>query len=210
MGRFAWILVFSAPVLLLSAPAEKEMPPGIFRGAFVSWKGTPAAGQFTIRTAADALLSCHYDSLSYVGRNHERAGVAKLEPGDPLEVLADRKIGSRQCYARIVQVINPQIAREPATAKRSPRIAALPFAPRWDRTFAGIVIRHDGKALTIRTRTGDETMALRPDTRYLSGGLRIGPAALSINTHVFVRAGKDIYGKLEAYQVMWGDILKVP
>jgi len=36
----------------------------------------------------------------------------------------------------------------------------------------------------------------------------VEPDALKPNTRVFVRAGKDIYGEIEAYQVIWGAILQ--
>lgn len=143
-------------------------------------------------------------------RNHERSGIPKFETGEPIEVLADRKIGSQACYARIVQAVSRPVARELARPSSRSQRNALPFSPQGDRTLAGVVVRRDQQALTIRTRSGEETMLLRPDTRYLNDGVRIEPSELSVNTRVFVRAGEDIYGHLEAYQVMWGEILKVP
>ena len=52
---------------------------------------------------------------------------------------------------------------------------------------------------------------LRPhnpsDTRYLEDGQVVDLAQLKPNMRVFVRAGKDLYNEVEAYQVIWGKIL---
>jgi hypothetical protein len=42
----------------------------------------------------------------------------------------------------------------------------------------------------------------------LENGDIVDPSALKLNMHVFVRAGKTLYGELEAYQVVWGGILR--
>jgi hypothetical protein len=36
----------------------------------------------------------------------------------------------------------------------------------------------------------------------------VDAGVLAVNTRVFVRAGKTIYDEVEAFQVIWGDILK--
>ena len=51
---------------------------------------------------------------------------------------------------------------------------------------------------------------MRTDTRFLAGGVRLDAAALPVNTRVFVRAGRSLDGGIEAYQVMWGEIVNVP
>jgi hypothetical protein len=200
-------------VLVLAAPvgAQTQMPSGVFRGTLVGWKGTNAAGEFTARNGASDIFFCRYDSLSYIERDHHRTRMPKLDVGDPLEILADRKPGSDRCYARTVQVVEPKPRRDPARMKpHPPRGFALAFLPQGDRSFGGVVVRRDAQTLTLRTRAGERTLLLRPDTRYLDGGVHTGSSALIVNLHVFVRAGEDIYGNLEAYQVMWGRILDAP
>jgi hypothetical protein len=200
-------------VLVLAAPvgAQTQMPSGVFLGTLAGWEGTIAAGEFTARNSGNEVFSCRYDSLSYVERDHRRTRIPRLEAGDPLEILADRKPGSDLCYARTVQVVESKPRRDPARMKpHPPRGFAPAFLPQGDRSFGGVVVRRDAQTLTLRTRAGERTLLLRSDTRYLDGGVHIGSSALTVNLHVFVRAGKDIYGNLEAYQVMWGRILDAP
>ena len=60
--------------------------------------------------------------------------------------------------------------------------------------------------LTLIFGNGEMGVTLLPDTRYLDGGRRVESPAL-LNKHVFVRAGRDVWGDLEAYRVMWGEIV---
>jgi hypothetical protein len=70
-----------------------------------------------------------------------------------------------------------------------------------------VVIRRDPRSLTLRTRDGEQTLVLRKDTRYLADGAQQDSTALAVNTRVFVRAGRALDGDVEAYQVMWGDVV---
>jgi hypothetical protein len=81
--------------------------------------------------------------------------------------------------------------------------------PHGDRTISGVIIRQDARSITLRTRAGEQTLLLRKDTRYLGDGARQDATAVLVNTRVFVRAGANLYGGIEAYQVMWGDIMEV-
>ena len=188
--------------------AQTEMPVGIFRGALVVFSGVAAAGDLSVRQSSGDVLVCHYDAHTVLERDHRSARLSTLETGEPVQVLADRKPGSRSCYARIVEVMNPALelarAREKARAAKQAEVAAAArFSPKGDRDLAGVVVRCDGKMLVLRTRAGETTLALRPDTRYLQDGLRMD--TVKVNDRVSVRAGMDIYGNLQAYQVLWGD-----
>ena len=179
---------------------------GIFRGALVAI----AAGDLSLRESSGDVLFCHYDSHTVLERDHRAARMATLEAGEPVQVLADRRSGTGACYARIVEVVNPALelarAREKArAAKANEVLAASKFSPKGDRDLAGVVLRCDGKTLLLRTRGGDATLVLRPDTRYLQDGLRMD--TVKVNDRVSVRAGMDIYGNLQAYQVLWGDFV---
>jgi hypothetical protein len=94
------------------------------------------------------------------------------------------------------------------------RLRALSFSPErsmpaGNLTFSGVVFRLTGERMVLHTREGGErSLLLRKDTRYLENGELVEPADLKLNMRVFVRAGKDLYDQLEAYQVIWGDILK--
>jgi hypothetical protein len=201
----------------------REIPPGVFRGALLSRQGGDQAGDLILRARGagpdedeDTDLVCHYDAHTYAARDHHRIAVSSLNAGEPLEILANRKPGSQACYASMVQAIDAEAERIAERAadragqfkKQNPG-ARFFFTPRGDRTFAGVVVRLTARALTLRTRAGEAILALRPDTRYWDDGLGATRADLRVNTHVFVRAGRSWDGVVEAYQVMWGEILNV-
>jgi hypothetical protein len=200
--RMAATALFAAP---LCAPAD--MPKGLFHGQMVSWEGSPTKGVLLARTATGIVEGCGYDALSILELSRQRITVAKLEAGDPLEIITDHKPGSRDCYIRMLDVIPPA----PPPGRVKPVAAARPTfdLPHGDRTISGVIIRRDSQSLTIRTRDGERTVLLRKDTRYLGDGAQQDAAAVLVNTRVFVRAGPNLYGGIEAYQVMWGDIIEV-
>ncbi len=77
--------------------------------------------------------------------------------------------------------------------------------------FSGLVVRVDHAVLTLRTRTdGVKTILLRQDTRYIGDGQRVDAAALRNHTRVFIRAGRNLDNDIEAYQVVWGEIVRAP
>jgi hypothetical protein len=188
------------------------MPSGLFRGHFESSEGTATSGQITARAADGSTYFCGYDSRSYFEMDKERVVTAKLAaklmPGDPVMIVADRRPGSRACYTRILHVLPPTPApRRASAAPVKPKYEIQPM--RGDRTFSGIVLRLEAGRVTLRTRDGEETLTVRQDTRFLDGGSRSTASALPVNAHVFIRAGQNLHGDLEAYQIMWGDILTV-
>jgi hypothetical protein len=228
LARRLSILTLFPACLWSQAPGAqtvlKEMPPGVFRGALLSRQGDDRAGDLTLRvrragahTDEDADeatdLVCHYDAHTYIARDHHRIAVSSLSGREPLEILANRKPGSQFCYASMVQVIDPEAERTAERArqfeKQNPNARVFFFTPRGDRTFAGVVMRLTARSLMLRTRTGETLLALRPDTRYWANGQGATRADLRVNTHVFVRAGQSLDGVVEAYQVMWGEILDV-
>jgi hypothetical protein len=202
-----WLLALLAPL-----GAASEMPSGIFHGKLTALDGTAAAGEFSAQDADGASFSCGYDARSYFELNKARVPATNMQPGDPLEVLADRKPGTRNCYARIVHITltvsgtRHRVVQPPARPAR-----ASEFLPqRGDRNLAGIVVRREAARLTLRTRDGERFLVLRPDTRFLGDGLKLDAAAVPLNAHVFVRAGSDGFGQMEAYTVMWGEIVNAP
>jgi hypothetical protein len=108
----------------------------------------------------------------------------------------------------MLRVVAPQPARSPSRAKQLEQRHSDLIQPRGDRTISGVVVRNESGQLTLRTRQGDETtLTLRPGTRYLGDGLRMDAGDLAVNMRVSVRAGRTLRGELEAYQVVWGDML---
>lgn len=210
MMRFFRMIAIALAVAPLCAPADmprSEMPKGLFHGHMVSWEGSPVKGLLLARNHDGDVQGCGFDSLSILELSRRRVSVAKLEPGDPIEIITDHKPGSRDCYIRMLQVIPPAPppSRARAVAKRP--VFELPHG---DRTVSGVIIRRDARSITVRTRDGDQTLLLRKDTRYLADGAQQDTSALAVNARVFVRAGPNLDGAIEAYQVMWGEIAGVP
>ncbi|HEV2688115.1 MAG TPA: hypothetical protein VGV35_06160 [Bryobacteraceae bacterium] len=206
------ILPKSALCLMLAAaaPAQDNAPPGLLRGILLTWSATADAGAFTFLGFENNVYSCSYDRKTYMERDNERITFARAQKGDRLEVVTDRRLASGQCYARTVHILeDPRTRLVPGLRPRpnvSSALASLP--PRGDLTFTGVVVRVTSTSLTLRSRSGDHLLLhLRPDTRFLGEGQVAGPGSLRANTKVFVRAGKNLDDEVEAYQVIWGEIL---
>ena len=76
-------------------------------------------------------------------------------------------------------------------------------------TFSGVIAYVNEGRIVLRTRdSGEQTILLRKDTRYLASGELVRDSDLKSNMRVSVRAGKDLFGHMEAYQVMWGGFLQ--
>jgi hypothetical protein len=193
-----------------TASAQESAPSGFLRGDFLSWAGTPRSGQFLFRAAENHVYFCSYDDKTYFEREKLRATIASAEAGDRLEVVSDRKQGSTACYARTVHILDVQSNHMLPGVRPRPRPAAPApelFGPRGNLTFSGSVYRVTENFLTLRSRSGDhQTIRLRPDTRFSAAGQAAEPGSLRANTLVFVRAGKNLDGEVEAYQVVWGEI----
>jgi hypothetical protein len=206
------------PVLLaiMSVPlaAQQSLPVGIVHGRLLALVDHPAAkrglrssGEFTLESADGNVYGCEYDSHTLFERNRDVVRAETLRPGDPVEVVSDRKSGG--CYTRMLSVTYAApLPRVPSSRNSGGHLENLPM--RGYLTVSGLVVRSGAESITIRTRSGEATLLLRADTRYSDDGVRLDSAVPLINKHVFVRAGRSLDGTLEAYQVMWGDVLLVP
>lgn len=193
--------------------AQESAPVGVVRGQVLEWSGTIKSGEIVFRNAENLVFQCSFDEHSYFERSNERITAAALAHGDRIEVVADRKEGSGICYARTVQAIDTAPVRHPASGPRARastfRSATDLFAPRGNMTFSGVILRISSESLVLRTRENEhKTILLRTDTRYLGDGQSLERGNLPINTRVFIRAGKNYDDEVEAYQVVWGDIME--
>jgi hypothetical protein len=208
----AWKILASTLIPACLGFAQESAPIGIVRGDLLAWSGTVARGELVFRNADARVFQCSFDERSYFERSNQRISVATLNRGDRVEVLADHKIGSGICYARIVQMVDAEPFKTAARPRARPatyRSASDLFAPRGDMTFAGIILKVSPEELLLRTRAnGRRIILLRPDTRFLGEGQSLEFGSLLVNTRVFIRAGKNLDDQIEAYQVIWGDILE--
>jgi len=183
------------------AVAEIDMPRGLYRGTLEKVDGSAAQGRVIARAANGEVSSCAYDSRTYMEADGERTSPLRLRIGDPLVIVADYRVGTGTCYTRTLHVA-------PSPKPNSHRAVAVVHKPaairvRGDRTISGRVVEVTPNQVMVRTRDdGDVALNLRPDTSYL------GEGSLSVNLHVSIRAGRNLQGGLEAYQVSWAELLR--
>jgi len=209
-----WGKSFRLPVCLglfaLSLFAQTPAAPALIRGVLLE-RDTPATGEFSVRNGDNQVFRYHFDTKTYVEREDQMIDVPRLQPGEKVEVVSDSVPGSILRYARTVHVLEdaPRTPR-PLTAGRyrAQRPTERPTTPTGNLTYSGVVFRLTGERIVLHTRDGgDQSILLRKDTRYLENGENVEAATLKPNMRVFVRAGKDLYDQVEAYQIVWGSIL---
>lgn len=207
-----WVGLFLTAGLIVAETPPAGEPT---RGVLLERDNDPAAGQLSLRLSTNEVLRYRFDAKTSVARNRQAIDVPRLRPGEKLEILSDPIPGLVLRYARSVSVIAEPPS--PASALRSPSLGRLRSANRYaeeralpvgNLTYSGVISRLSGDRLVIHTRDGGEQpVLLRKDTRYLLNGDLVDAAVLKTNTRVFVRAGKDLWDQVEAYQVIWGKIL---
>lgn len=195
-------------IFAYSLMAQETAPIGIVRGALVECNAT----QLIARTTDSRIYVFILDGKTFIERDSFRISCGKIEKGEALEIVSDRSAEPGQRYARMVTVVNPEVrARRVLMAARAPLTAedpTLSIAPRGSLTFTGVVLRMDDDGLVLRTRAnGEKWILVRRDTRFREDGLRVEASSLHSNTRVFVRAGKNLDGEVEAYEIVWGEIL---
>ena len=197
-------------ILASSLMAQQEIAPiGIVRGVLIGCDGA----RLTVRTADGHTYGFVIDSKTFIERDHFRISCSKLDKAEPLEIVSDRSTEPGMAYARLITVVNPEARsrRRALMAVRAPldhEDPTLSIAPRGSLTFTGVVLRMDDDGMVLRTRVdGEKWILVRRDTRFREDGLRVEPSSLHSTTRVFVRAGKNLDGEIEAYEIVWGEIL---
>lgn len=211
--------VCGALALFVLLAAAQATPPSaeIARGVLLERDTAASEGQFSIRADDNRVFRFRYDAHTYVVRDSRLIDAPGLTPGEEVEVISDSVAGSLVRYARDVHVVTeaprpPRVRPVAASANRmlsmDPLDAYLSTLPTGNLTFSGVVYRVNGERVVLHTREGDQPILLRRDTKYVEDGESVGLASLKPNTRVFIRAGKDLWDQVEAYQVMWGGILE--
>jgi hypothetical protein len=199
----------------LAAQSRNVSP--LIRGVLVDRENSPS-GQLTVRTSDNQLFHYRFDPKTYVERDDRLIDVSRLDPGDKVEVLSDEGPASAVRYARTIHVL----LREPPRQQPSQaggrstedpflvrRTAADPYLPLSTMSVAGVVDSLGQDWLVLHTRSrGNQTILLRRDTRYLGDGERVEHSDLHPNMRVFIRAGRNLFNEVEAYQIIWGQILE--
>jgi len=196
-------------LLLVSFALAAQSPPDapIVRGVVLECDSRPA-GEISIRNADNQVLRYQFDRKTYAERNNQLIEASHLAPGEKVEILSDREREYTLRYARTIHVIQPVPPPRPLTMGRYRAPAAEPTLPSTTTTYSGVISQLTGDHVVLHTReAGDLSILLRKDTRFLEDGQIVEAAKLKPTMRVFVRAGKDVYQQVEAYQVIWGTIL---
>ena len=206
--RRVWLLwlVSSIGMAQTAPPAA----PALVRGVLLERDTPTGSGEFSVRLADNQVFRYHFDTKTYVERENQMIDVPRLQPGEKVEVVSDTVPGSVLRYARTVHVFQDAPPPRSLTAGRlrAYRAATERSVPTGTLTYSGVVFRVTGERLVLHTREGgDQSIPLRKDTRFLENGESVEAETLKPNMRVFVRAGKDLYDQVEAYQVIWGSIL---
>jgi hypothetical protein len=201
--------------MLLLAPALLGAQTAPVRGVLLERDAQVSGGQFSVRLATYEVLRFRFDRQTTVDRDGHVIDVPRLKPGEKVEVISDAIPGLVLRQARSVVVTIDPLA--PPPQPRPPRLGQLRSANRYieeralpagNLTYSGVVARFGVDKIVLHTRDGKEQpVLLRKDTRYLLNGDIVDAALLKLNTPVFVRAGRDLWDQVEAYQVIWGKIL---
>lgn len=199
-------------MLAFSLWAQEPAPLGIVRGKLVELHEGHPDGELIIQTAEERRYRFTFNLRTYVERERRRISITAVRQGEQVEILSDIGSSAGTRYARIVHVVDRTRLR-PLLPSSSGRIRPYRsptehIMPRGHLTFAGVIRQLNPDRLVLRTRLdGDKTVMLRADTRYLESGSLVDADALSNNLRVFIRAARTLEGDIEAYQVIWGEIL---
>ena len=196
-----------------TAMGQAQAPIGLVHGQLLERETAGMTGELSVRSTGNQVFRFVYDGKTYFEREKERISATGLRTGDQLEIVADQSPESSLRYARTVHVMEPQRPLRAAATSlgrfRAYRSPLEHIAPSGDLTFSGVVRRLNDAHLVLRMREGGEKiLLLREDTRYVQEGSEVEWSTLHPNTRVFIRAGRNLDNELEAYQVVWGEILE--
>ncbi len=197
-------------LLALALAAQTGPPPA--RGVLLELDSDGRAGSLSLRASDFQVHVFRFDPQTRIEREQRSVDASALRPGDLLEVTCRQECGASLPLAGAVRVLSPASgSRAAARLPPWPRPDLGEWFPRGRLILAGVVTRREANRLDLRLRNrGECVVLLREDTRWLADGLLVDAAALPLHTHVFIRAGRTPEGEIEAFQVVWGRILRVP
>ncbi len=205
------LLAISASGLLAGDIVETLPRVRTIKGELIQWRIQGLAGAMAIRIDDNSIERCRVLEGSRLMRAGIRIHPHGVRLGDTVEVEAD--YGGGRCNVLKLHIRPFQGERKMVNGKyRSPLYPRAYLDALWARgllTFSGIVGRIDDGRLFIRMREhGERSFALRDDTVFQYEGVQVERDTLEAYTRVFVRASRTADGDLEAYQVLWGQILR--
>ena len=191
--------------------SQAAVPASPVQGDLLDWMGKTDRGELVFRNADSQVFQCSFDDKTYFERGSRQVTLSSGDKGARVEVLAEFP-QPPACYARSVRFTSSRVNRTITTGFKGPDrsgIALDLITARGDLTLAGVVVKVSAGALLLRTRSNERKLILlRPDTRFLGEGQGQDCGSLAVNTPVFIRAGKNLEDEVEAYQIIWGEILE--
>ncbi len=204
--RQVWLGVAIAAALY----GQEVTPAGVLRGTVVE-RDEASSGEIAIRAPDNHVFRFRYDGKTWAERNGRRISISDMRTGEDVEIISDLA-ANKPAYVRSIRVVST-VPRALPRYTRLPRIRSTyrsPYDnifPRGDMTFAGSVAEINADSLLLRAHgKGPTRILLRDDTRFLANGGEVTAGDLPVNARVFVRAGRNLDGEIEAYQVVWGKI----
>jgi hypothetical protein len=181
-------------------PGDEISP--VVRGAVLRRDAGVKSGEIRLLAPGDRVLRFRFDSQTYVERDNRAIDAAQLKTGEQVEVVSEAVPGAPLRAARTIHVLRPPIATPH-------RVRPVLEMPKGDLTYAGLVLRLTDSRLVLHRRDEDDVeILLRPDTRFMDNGETVAAGNLKPNMRVSVRGAKNVAGKVEAYQVVWGSMLQ--
>lgn len=189
---------------MLTGGLSAQLPMGIFEGRLVRVTGQKL--ELILEDGRE--WSCQTDGRTFIDRSRERLTLKDLKPGDFLELVTERH-GIGVCFARMIHVAGLERRFGGRGQMGSVRRSTESFAPRGSVAITGVVRNLQSNSIELRTRQdGNMRFRLRPDTIFVRDGVRVEAGEVDRTQPVFIRAGYDFNGELEAYQVTWGAIVQ--
>jgi hypothetical protein len=181
------------------------VPTGILEGRLAGIVG----GKLEVVLEGGDTLICSVDGRTYIDRERQRLYAKDLKAGDLLEMVTERQGIGATCFARMIHVVNVEKRFGGRGKVGSVKRATESFAPRGSLGVTGVVRDLQTGFLEIKTRQdGTMRFRLRSDTLFVRDGREVAAGEVDRTGPVFVRAGYDLNGELEVFQVSWGAIVQ--
>ena len=193
-----------------AAPQPQDSPPfRILRGEVLTWDVGAGGGLFSFLGPDNRIKTCEAEAAAYYMSGERRIDAAHFRRGATIEVVADMRGGRPdECKALTVYLRVAPMNRlmMPVRLPADPARALLDnLWARGNLTYSGVVRHIQPDLIILRVRSGQEQVVLlREDTAYSQSGRPVVARELGEQTRVFVRGGKNLFGQVEAYHIMWG------
>jgi len=199
-------------VLLIIYPlvAQERLPVRVVQGRLIEWD---ANGALRIATRGLSLCGCQYDDETRITDAEGLIFPSDVRVGARVEAVLDGRGDSCRAISIYIRsqnlgVLDEEVYESYREALARQRHLLDDIRPRGNLTFAGLVLEHGADSLRLKTQSGGRReLRLRYDTQYTDQGRPSDSSMLEVNATVFIRGGRGIDGRLEAYQVVRGEIL---